>query len=168
MAGMLAAVWRCADGDERRPRTRQEKPKPGDLFSKSREINFLSAARIFLFAARDVWFVVGVPVYLYDQAGWSFNAVAGFMALWVIGYGAVQAGVPKILPGLDGPLAGARAARRWGVALLALPAALAVLLAPGDLGLTLGLEGRETVWLLVAVCWCLEGCSRSIRPSTHT
>ena len=150
MAGLLAAilalVLTAMNGDLGRA---NKKPKPGDLFSKSREINFLSAARIFLFAARDVWFVVGVPVYLYDQAGWSFNAVASFMALWVIGYGAVQAGVPKILPGLDGPLAGARAARRWGVALLALPAALAVLLAPGDLGLTLGLEGGETVWLLV-------------------
>ena len=150
MAGLLAAilalVLTAMNGDLGRA---AKKPKPGDLFSKSREINFLSAARIFLFAARDVWFVVGVPVYLYDQAGWSFNAVAGFMALWVIGYGAVQAGVPKILPGLDGPLAGARAARRWGAALLALPAALAVLLAPGDLGLTLGLEGGETVWLLV-------------------
>ena len=150
MAGLLAAilalVLTAMNGDLGRAK---KKPKPGDLFSKSREINFLSAARIFLFAARDVWFVVGVPVYLYDQAGWSFNAVAGFMALWVIGYGAVQAGVPKILPGLDGPLAGARAARRWGFALLALPAALAVLLAPGDLGLTLGLEGGETVWLLV-------------------
>ena len=95
-----------AHGDDRRPRAGQEKPKPGDLFSKSREINFPSAARIFLFAARDVWFVVGVPVYLYDQAGWSFNAVAGFMALWVIGYGAVQAGVPKILPGLGRSLGG--------------------------------------------------------------
>ena len=150
MAGLLAAilalVLTAMNGDLGRAK---KKPKPGVLFSKSREINFLSAARIFLFAARDVWFVVGVPVYLYDQAGWSFNAVAGFMALWVIGYGAVQAGVPKILPGLDGPLAGARAARRWGAALLALPAALAVLLAPGDLGLTLGLEGGETVWLLV-------------------
>ena len=150
MAGLLAAilalVLTAMNGDLGRAK---KKPKPGDLFYKSREINFLSAARIFLFAARDVWFVVGVPVYLYDQAGWSFNAVAGFMALWVIGYGAVQAGVPKILPGLDGLLAGARAVRRWGVALLALPAALAVLLAPGDLGLTLGLEGGETVWLLV-------------------
>ena len=150
MAGLLAAilalVLTAMKGDLGRAKT---KPKPGDLFSKSREINFLSAARIFLFAARDIWFVVGVPVYLYDQAGWSFNAVAGFMALWVIGYGAVQAGVPKFLPGLDGPLAGARVVRRWSVALLALPAALAVLLAPGDLGLTLGLEEGETVWLLV-------------------
>ncbi|MGB1007066.1 MAG: MFS transporter, partial [Thalassobaculaceae bacterium] len=151
MAGMLAAVLALVltamTGDLGRAK---QKPTPGDLFSKSREINFLSAARIFLFAARDVWFVVGVPVYLYDQAGWSFNAVAGFMALWVIGYGAVQAGVPKILPDLDGPLAGARAARRWGAVLLALPAVLAVLLAPGDVGLPVSLGGRDTAWLLVA------------------
>ncbi|MCY7335461.1 MAG: MFS transporter, partial [Chamaesiphon sp.] len=37
----------------------KKKVKFSQLFSKSREINILSAARFFLFGSRDVWFVVG-------------------------------------------------------------------------------------------------------------
>jgi hypothetical protein len=81
-----------------------------DLFSKTREVNILSAARIFLFASRDVWFVVGVPVYLYDTLAWSFDKVSGFMALWIIGYGCVQALVPRLLKGTQNPTSAARAA----------------------------------------------------------
>jgi hypothetical protein len=61
-----------------------------ELFAKNRGINLLAAARVALFGARDVWFVVGVPVFLY-AAGWTFTMVGGFLALWTIGYGAVQA-----------------------------------------------------------------------------
>jgi predicted MFS family arabinose efflux permease len=67
------------------------------LFAKSREINRLSAARLFLFAARDIWFVVALPVYLSSVLGWSHAAVGGFFALWVIGYGVVQAGTPHLI-----------------------------------------------------------------------
>ena len=60
-------------------------------------INWLSAARFFLFGSRDVWFVVGLPVYLYAVLGWTFTQVGGFLALWVIGYGIVQAAAPRLI-----------------------------------------------------------------------
>ena len=72
------------------------KPKFSQLLSKSRPINFLSSARFFLFGARDIWFVVALPVYLSSQLGWTFWQVGIFMALWVIGYGIIQANAPKV------------------------------------------------------------------------
>lgn len=74
----------------------KKKTKFSQLFSKSSAINRLSFARAFLFASRDVWFVVGLPIFLHDVLGWSFSQVGGFMAFWVIGYGIVQAFAPKI------------------------------------------------------------------------
>ncbi len=151
MAAMLVAVLSLVlmamNADLGRAK---KKPRASELFSKSRDINYLSAARIFLFAARDVWFVVGVPVYLYDQAGWRFDAVAGFMALWVIGYGGVQALVPKILPNLDGPGSAARAATVWGAMLLLLPAALAILMDPGLIGQPAWQLELSLIWVLIA------------------
>lgn len=70
------------------------------ILSKAPAINRLSAARLFLFAARDVWFVVGVPIFLTAVLGWTFMQVGGFLALWVIGYGGVQALAPGILRAL--------------------------------------------------------------------
>nr|MCU0792015.1 hypothetical protein [Opitutaceae bacterium] len=70
-----------------------------DLLSKSREINVLCLARFFLFGARDIWFVVGVPVFLRGVLGWSFSEVGAFMAFWVIGYGIIQGGAPLLLRG---------------------------------------------------------------------
>lgn len=105
-----------------------------DLFAKSREINLLSFARIFLFAARDVWFVVGVPIFLYDALGWSFQQVGAFMALWVIGYGIVQAGVPRVLRATRDAASATAAARGWGVALAVLPGVIALALGQGGMG----------------------------------
>jgi MFS family permease len=73
------------------------KVKFTNLFSKNRDINWLSAARLFLFGSRDVWFVVGLPVFLADQLGWSFTLVGSFFALWVVGYGIVQAAAPRLV-----------------------------------------------------------------------
>jgi MFS family permease len=67
------------------------------MFSNSRAVNFLAAARVFLFAARDVWFVVGLPFFLYSVLGWSFWQVGTLLAVWVIGYGAVQAAAPRFV-----------------------------------------------------------------------
>jgi len=67
------------------------------MFSNNRAVNILAAARIFLFAARDVWFVVGLPFFLYSELGWSFWAVGALLAVWVIGYGAVQAAAPRFV-----------------------------------------------------------------------
>ena len=73
------------------------KVKFKQLFSKSKAINILSAARFFLFGARDVWFVVALPVFFYDQLNWTFIQVGTYMACWVIGYGLVQSFSPAIL-----------------------------------------------------------------------
>lgn len=67
------------------------------ILSNSSGINRLSLARMALFAARDVWFVVSVPIFLASVLGWSFAQVGGFMALWVMAYGGVQGLSPVIL-----------------------------------------------------------------------
>ncbi len=94
------------------------------LFSKSREINILSAARFFLFGSRDLWFVVGLPIFLKDVLGWSFAGVGAFLACWVIGYGMVQALAPQIVR-RGGPANGAQAVLSWGFLLLVVTTAMA-------------------------------------------
>ena len=96
-----------------------------ELFAKNRGINLLAAARVALFGARDVWFVVGVPVFLY-AAGWTFTMVGGFLALWTIGYGVVQALAPAIVRRSDDGLSTeVPAARLWSALLALVPAVLA-------------------------------------------
>lgn len=68
-----------------------------NMFNISRPLKLLSGARVFLFASRDIWFVVALPVYFSAYFGWSHSEVGGFMALWVIGYGFVQGMAPNIL-----------------------------------------------------------------------
>jgi predicted MFS family arabinose efflux permease len=75
----------------------KNKPKFHDLFSKSTSINLLSAARLCLFAARDVWFVVALPVFLSSQFQWNFWQTSGFLASWVIGYGIIQSISPYVV-----------------------------------------------------------------------
>jgi predicted MFS family arabinose efflux permease len=88
------------------------------IFSKSKPINILSAARIFLFGARDVWFVVAVPVFLLSELGWSFAEVGSFLALWVIGYGIVQSIAPNMIKNSkDGCSSEVKYARIWMVVL---------------------------------------------------
>ena len=102
------------------------KPKFSELFSKSRQINLLSAARLFLFAARDVWFVVALPVFLQIELGWSSISVGTFLAAWVIGYGLVQAIAPKITNIVNEGLPDGRAALLWGLPLVIVPVAMVV------------------------------------------
>jgi MFS family permease len=90
-----------------------------ELFAKSRGVNLLAAARVVLFGARDVWFVVGVPVFLYS-AGWTFTMVGAFLALWTIGYGLVQAIAPSLVRRSDDGLSTEVPAARLWSALLAL------------------------------------------------
>ena len=73
------------------------KAKFRHMFSNEPAVNVLAAARVFLFASRDVWFVVGLPVFLRTVLGWTFWEVGGFMAIWVIGYGIVQASAPRLI-----------------------------------------------------------------------
>ncbi|WP_434623988.1 organoarsenical effux MFS transporter ArsJ [Pseudomonas sp. Z1-29] len=102
------------------------KPRFRDILSKSRAINILSAARMFLFGARDVWFVVALPVYLSSVYGWNFSTVGGFLAAWVIGYGIVQSLAPNITGKKRGQVPDGRAAFLWALALAGLPAAMAL------------------------------------------
>jgi MFS family permease len=100
----------------------------GELFAKSRAVNLISAARVFLFGSRDVWFVVGLPVFLYAN-GWKYIEVAGFIAAWTIGYGLVQAVAPSVVRrSPDGLSREIPEARLWGGLLAAIPAGLAVLI----------------------------------------
>lgn len=110
------------------------KAKFREVFSKSGDVNRLSAARLFLFGARDVWFVVGIPIYFYavlsdgTEAGnrQAFFLIGSFMALWIIGYGAVQALAPGILRASGDSIARTVGRARLWVGLLTLiPAALA-------------------------------------------
>jgi predicted MFS family arabinose efflux permease len=110
----------------------KSKPKFTQVFSNTPAINWLSAARFFLFGSRDVWFVVGLPVFLYSVLGWSFTQVGGFIALWVIGYGIVQASAPRLIRrSHHGKGPGGGTARLWAFILAAFPAAMALALQSG-------------------------------------
>ena len=129
-----------------------------ELFAKNRGINALAAARVALFGARDVWFVVGVPVFLYAQ-GWTFSMVGGFLALWTIGYGAVQAAAPAIVRRSDDGLSReVPAARGWSFALALVPAALAALVMAGV---------PHTAWVVVAGL-ALFGVAFAVNSSVHS
>lgn len=115
----------------------KNKPKFAQVFSNNAAINWLSAARFFLFGARDVWFVVAVPVFMSGVLGWSFMQVGTFMAAWVIGYGVVQASAPALLR-LKEHAPGAGAAQLWALILLLIPAGIALALMQGwDAGIVL-------------------------------
>jgi len=110
--------------------------KFSEVFSKNRNINWLSVARLFLFGARDVWFVVGIPIYFYvvlsdgSEAGnrAAFFMIGSFMAVWTILYGFVQGWAPRILHATSRSDAEILAqARVWVAMLMAVPAVLATI-----------------------------------------
>jgi predicted MFS family arabinose efflux permease len=122
LSALLAVLTLMRDGLGRSDRA----ARFTQMFSNNRAVNVLAGARVFLFASRDVWFVVGFPVYLRSERGWSFWQVGTFLAVWVIGYGAVQASAPRLLGRTDQP-SGATAA--WlAFVLAAIPAAIALAL----------------------------------------
>ncbi len=104
----------------------KHKAQFSQLFSNTAAINWLSAARFFLFGSRDVWFVVGLPVYLVTQLGWRFDQIGGFFALWIIGYGLVQAASPALLRQQRSP--DGRTTRNLALSLMLLPLAIAAAL----------------------------------------
>lgn len=127
MAAVLALIWLASLVLLKKDLGKaKSKPKFRDLWSKSRAINILSAARLFLFGARDVWFVVALPVYLSSQFGWDFWQVGGFLALWVIGYGIVQSFAPRVTGKRRGQVPDGHAAFAWALSLAGLPAAIAL------------------------------------------
>ena len=109
----------------------KNKPKFSEIFSRSGPVNVLSAARMFLFASRDVWFVVALPVYLAQSLGWSHTQVGGFLALWIIAYGVVQALAPRMTGAQAGSSPSGRNALIWVALLSLIPAAIALALSSG-------------------------------------
>ncbi len=145
-------VRTAADGQGSRVRIRK-----GAVF-ENRGINLLAAARVALFGARDVWFVVGVPVFLY-AAGWTFTMVGAFLALWTIGYGAVQAAAPALVRrSADGLSTEVPAARLWSAMLMAVPMALAILVA---------IDVTHLEWVVVAGLG-LFGFAFAVNSSVHS
>ena len=133
MAIGLAVVWLLSLAMLKRDLGKAKaKPKFRDMFSKSRAINLLSAARLFLFGARDVWFVIALPVFLAQSLGWDFWQVGGFLAAWVIGYGIVQSIAPYFTGRRSGKVPDGRTAFGWAAALALIPAAMALALAQGQ------------------------------------
>lgn len=107
----------------------KSKPKFTRIFARVPAINQLAGARLFLFASRDVWFVVGLPVFMHEVLGWTATAIGAWMAVWIIGYGVVQAMSPLVLqPGAQSPPPGGHAARFWLLPLLLIPAGIATVL----------------------------------------
>ena len=130
-----------------------------ELFAKSRGVNLLAAARVFLFGARDVWFVVGLPVFLYAN-GWRFIEVGTFLAAWTVAYGLVQAAAPRLVSrSADGLSAEIPAARLWAAVLMAIPFGLALWIANGDLN-------RPD--LVLAIGLSLFGLPFAVNSSLHS
>jgi predicted MFS family arabinose efflux permease len=158
MAGVLALVWIVSLLLLKEDLGKASaKPKFREILSKSRAINFLSAARMFLFGARDVWFVVALPVYLSGVLGWNFWEVGGFLALWVIGYGMVQSFAPAITGRSKASVPDGRSAFIWALLLAGLPAAIA-------LGLGSALSAQ---WVLVGGL-LLFGAVFAVNSSLHS
>jgi len=158
MAGALALVWLLSLVLLKKDLGKaKNKPKFRDIFSKSRTINILSAARMFLFGARDVWFVVALPVFLSQTLGWNHSQTGGFLALWVIGYGLVQALAPRITGKAVGRVPDGRAATGWAAVLAVLPVLIA-------LGL---MAGFDPAWTLIGGL-LLFGAVFAINSSLHS
>jgi MFS family permease len=129
-----------------------------ELFAKNAGINALAAARVALFGARDVWFVVGVPVFLYS-VGWTFSMVGGFVAAWTIGYGLVQALAPHIVKRSEDGLSREVPAARWWSAILAwVPMALAA---------AVGAQVPHLEWVVVGGLG-LFGVAFAVNSSVHS
>ncbi|ROS01134.1 putative MFS family arabinose efflux permease [Sinobacterium caligoides] len=130
------------------------KPKFSELFSKSETINILSAARLCLFAARDVWFVVALPIYLAATLGWSHTEVGAFLALWIILYGGVQTIAPKVI--------GTRSSGEWGAVYWA--AVLTVLTAL----IALAVQSAWHPGLIITLGLFLFGAVFAVNSSLHS
>lgn len=134
------------------------KAKFTTILSKTRAINVLSAARFFLFGARDIWFVVGVPVFLSTRLEWGFREVGAFLALWVVGYGAVQSLAPALI-------------RRWtrghapgGRATFI----LALLLAGTSVAMALAIPASSSPTLVLVVGLGVFGAIFAVNSSVHS
>jgi hypothetical protein len=140
--------------------TSNKKAKFSHMFSNNRAVNLLAAARVFLFASRDVWFVVGLPVFLYTVLGWTFWQVGGFLAIWIIGYGIVQASAPGILR--------RRYEGRGGTPDGVTATGLAFLLALFPAGIALALQANVDPTLAVVVGLIAFGVVFAMNSAVHS
>ena len=138
--------------------------------SRDARVNRLSLARLFLFGARDVWFVVGIPVYFQmvlsdgtpDGRRAAFFLVGGFMALGGMACGAVQARAPRIRGGKTQTEAtSTRKAVHWAAALVPIPFALA---------LAVLIAGQPAPWLTALLIGglLLFGFVFAVNSSVHS
>jgi len=134
------------------------KVKFTQIFSKSREVNVLSAARFFLFGSRDIWFVVALPIFLQSTLGWGFTEVGAFLASWVIGYGIVQSFAPGLLRRRwKGQAPQGKALTEWAIILAVVTAAIA-----------LSLQGRfDPTWTII-IGLGLFGVAFAINSAVHS
>ncbi|GHA36651.1 MFS transporter [Photobacterium aphoticum] len=131
--------------------------KFSQIFSKSGSINILSAARMFLFGARDVWFVIALPLYLSQIFGWNHSMVGGFLALWVIAYGFVQGIAPRITGKAKGTVPDGKAAMGWASILAAVTAVIA-----------LGVQWQWQPELTIVVGLLIFGAVFAVNSSLHS
>jgi predicted MFS family arabinose efflux permease len=129
MAVVLALVWIFSLALLEKDLGKAKNKSPfSAIFSKSRTINFLSAARLFLFGARDVWFVVALPVFLASHLGWGHWSISSFIGFWIIGYGIVQSIAPIITRTQSGKVPDGKTALSWALVLAFIPAIIALAL----------------------------------------
>jgi len=107
------------------------KTKLSQVFSTQPQTNWLSIARFFLFGARDIWFVVALPVFLQSQLAWTFTQVGTFLALWIIGYGFFQTIAPQLISAVSRHKPGASTLVFWAGLLIIAPIGIAVALQQG-------------------------------------
>ncbi|CAH9065753.1 hypothetical protein PSECIP111854_03747 [Pseudoalteromonas sp. CIP111854] len=133
------------------------KPKFSELFSKSKQVNVLSAARLCLFASRDVWFVIALPVFLSSTFGWDHTLVGSFMAIWVIFYGIVQANTPKITQNKTKQVTPSKQLTSWALLLTTIPALIAIAIS----------QNFASMWVIVIGLLCFGGVF-AINSSLHS
>ena len=133
------------------------KPKFHETLSKSKNINYLSAARFFLFGSRDIWFVIALPVFLQSQLQWEYLQVGSFMAGWIIFYGIVQATAPIITRNKQQNPPNGATLTRWAWLLAIVPA----LITAG-----LWLEWHATLILIIGLL--VYGAIFAVNSSVHS
>jgi len=132
----------------------ERKVKFKELFSKSDAINRLSLARLCLFASRDVWFVVALPVYLSETYGWHSSTVGALIAIWVIVYGGIQSIAPYFTGKKSGKTPDGKSAVMWASALIITP-------------LLVMLSLSISPWLMI-LCLFIFGALFAINSSLHS
>ena len=158
MAAVLAVVWLLSIFTLTQDLGKaKNKPKFSEILSTSRAVNYLAAARLFLFASRDVWFVVALPVFLSTTLGWNFTQVGGFLACWIMGYGAIQTIAPRITGRNKGQVPDGKSAFLWAMALAGLPAFIA-----------LGLAAAWPPTMVVVTGLLLFGAVFAVNSSLHS